>query len=146
LLAAVLLLSKEGSIKMLIIITILSVVILLGLLTLRGYVPVLGLNNSKWSELNKDSISIIDLRDYNDSYKNPISTAINLPIAYLNRYYKDIPNGELHVIVANHFEKNIGIRFLRKKGFRVVGYSIVDHELEANYLSDNEMRGKHGIQ
>ncbi len=93
----------------------------------RRYFPVFGIHcfNLKDNDLGK--IKIIDLRDYNESDKNPINGALNMPIAYLKRNFKEIPKRELHLIVSSPLEKNIGIRFLRKKGFCVVGYSIVNH-------------------
>jgi rhodanese-related sulfurtransferase len=79
------------------------------------------------NDLDLDKIKIIDLRDYNESDKNPIEGELNIPIAYLKRNFREIPKRELHLIVSSILEKNMGIRFLRKKGFCVVGYSIVNH-------------------
>jgi hypothetical protein len=43
-----------------------------------------------------DKIKVIDIRDFNESYKNPIKGTINIPIAYLKRNINEIPNSELH--------------------------------------------------
>jgi rhodanese-related sulfurtransferase len=118
-------------------IIIITSIIVVGFI-FRGYIPVLGLRCSNWSELETESIKVIDLRDYNESYKDPIPVATNIPIAYLNRYYIEIPNNELHVVAPNHFDKNIGVRFLRKKGFQVVGYTIIDHD--KIYLEGNQIK------
>ncbi|SFC37199.1 hypothetical protein [Bacillus sp. UNCCL81] len=67
---------------------------------------------------------IIDVRDYNESNKMPIINALNIPIGYLKRSYKDISNIEIHIVASNKLEKNLGIRFLRKKGFKIIGYSL----------------------
>ncbi|NHC43367.1 hypothetical protein G6549_26195 [Bacillus sp. MM2020_1] len=91
------------------------------------YFPVFGIHCFNLKDLDWDKIKIIDLRDYNESYKNPIEGALNIPIAYLKRNFREIPKREIHLIVSSILEKNIGIRFLRKKGFCVVGYSIVNH-------------------
>ena len=80
----------------------------------------------EWSQLNNDRRKIIDLRDYNVSSESPIDGAMNIPIAYLNRSIREIPNEELHVIASDQLEKNIGIRYLRQKGYQVVGYTIVE--------------------
>jgi len=91
----------------------------------KRYCPVSGVKRMEWSQLNKERRKIIDLRDYNVSYDSPIKGAMNVPIAYLNRNIREIPKEELHVIASDHVEKNIGIRFLRQKGYHVVGYTIV---------------------
>lgn len=91
----------------------------------KRYVPVLGVHYTNVRGSYLDKIKVIDIRDFNDSYKNPIKGAVNIPFAYLNRYIAEIPNREIHLVVSNSLEKNIGIRFLRKKGFRVVGYTII---------------------
>lgn len=77
------------------------------------------------SQVDEDVI-LIDLRDYNISTKNPISEAINIPIAYLKRYYRDIHAKKVHVIASDQLEKNMGIRFLRKKGFKISSYSLTN--------------------
>jgi hypothetical protein len=94
----------------------------------RRYFPVLGVHCINLNDLNWDKIKVIDLRDYNESYKNPINGALNIPIAYLKRNFIEIPKGELHLIVSSPLEKNIGIRCLSKKVFCVVGYTIVNHQ------------------
>lgn len=41
--------------------------------------------------------------------------------------FKKIPKNDLHLIVTSRLEKNIGTRYLRKQGFRVVGYTNINH-------------------
>ncbi|MBT2700140.1 hypothetical protein J7E79_22495 [Bacillus sp. ISL-40] len=89
------------------------------------YFPVFGAFCTNVKDLNLDEIKVIDVRDFNDSYKNPINGAVNIPLAYLKRNFNEIPSKDIHLVVSNPLEKNIGIRFLRKKGFRVVGYTII---------------------
>jgi rhodanese-related sulfurtransferase len=103
----------------------LFIIIVISLFIFRRYLPVIGLNDRKWTDLDINNIKVIDVRDYNDSYKNPIPGAINIPIAYLNRYYNEIPDSDLHVIACDSIGKNVGVRFLRKKGFNVIGYTII---------------------
>ena len=93
----------------------------------RRYLPVYGVRRTHLKDLDLDKITVIDLRDYNVSYKNSIQGALNIPIAYLKRNSQEIPKRELHVIVSSLLEKNIGVRYLRKKGFAVVGYTMVNH-------------------
>jgi rhodanese-related sulfurtransferase len=82
----------------------------------------------KWGELDIKNINVIDVRDYNDSYKEPISGAVNIPIAYLNRYYSEIPNVDLYIVASDKIEKNMGVRILRKKGFQIIGCAIKNNE------------------
>lgn len=93
----------------------------------KRYFPVLGVCFIHLKDLDLDNIKVIDVRDFNESYKFPIEGAINIPIAYLNRNLNEIPNSDLHLVVSGSLEKNVGIRFLRHKGFRVIGYTIAVH-------------------
>lgn len=85
------------------------------------------MKNIECSQLEIEQVTIIDLRDYNLSIHSPIFEAINIPIAYLNRNFKDIPKDKIHVIASGSLEKNVGIRFLRYKGYKVVGYTIINN-------------------
>ncbi|APH04797.1 hypothetical protein [Bacillus weihaiensis] len=67
---------------------------------------------------------IVDFRDYNDVTNKKVSEAIVIPIAYLKRYYHEIPSKQVHVVASTKLEKNIGIRFLQKNGFHVSGYTL----------------------
>lgn len=66
----------------------------------------------------------LDIRDYNVSDKEPMTPSVNIPVAYLNRNYKEVRGKQVHVIASNAIEKNVGIRMLRKKGIEVVSYSL----------------------
>ncbi|MEK3855680.1 rhodanese-like domain-containing protein [Cytobacillus sp. FSL H8-0458] len=76
--------------------------------------------------LTKEGIALLDVRDYNVSCHCEIPGAINLPIPYINRHIKDIPYNEIHLVASSSLEKNVGIRMLRKKGFKIVGFSMPD--------------------
>ncbi|WP_338451063.1 hypothetical protein R4Z09_03835 [Niallia oryzisoli] len=106
---------------------IFSTVIVLFILY-RRYFPVHGVQCNHFSDLDLDKINVIDVRDFNESCKNPIEGAINIPIAYLKRNYHEIPNRDLHLIALSLVEKNMGIRLLRQNGFRVTGYSIIEQK------------------
>lgn len=108
------------------IIFITTLMIFIALLLYKRYVPVLGIPFINRNNLDYDHMVIIDLRDFNISYKDPVKGAVNIPIAYLNRSIAEIPNREVYIIASSSLEKNLGIRLLRKKGFRVVGYTIYD--------------------
>ncbi|RST75077.1 sulfurtransferase [Siminovitchia acidinfaciens] len=87
----------------------------------RRYIPVAGIEPVGEKPENK---TVIDLRDFNESYKTPITGALNIPVAYLKRYHQEIPRDNLHIIASNKVEKNMGARVLREKGFHVCSYSI----------------------
>jgi rhodanese-related sulfurtransferase len=104
----------------------------------RRYFPVLGVKCSQLEELDLTKLEIIDVRDYNESYKNPIEGAMNIPIAYLKRHINEIPHTDLHLVVSSLLEKNVGIRALKQKGYRIVGYSFVSQ----NYLNESHLEAK----
>ncbi|WP_053362234.1 hypothetical protein [Bacillus sp. FJAT-27251] len=90
----------------------------------KRYFPVPGIYHTDCNKINTANVKVIDIRDFNVSYNDPVEGAINLPVAYLHRHYAEINGDVLHVVASDTIEKNIGIRILRKKGFRVSGYSI----------------------
>jgi hypothetical protein len=106
-------------------------ILILGLVTIiifNRYFPILGLKCMKWGEFDIKNVNVIDVRDYNDSYKEPIPGAINIPIAYLNRYYPEIPNVDLYIVASDKIEKNMGVRILRAKGYQIIGCTIKSNE------------------
>lgn len=90
------------------------------------YFPIFRIQNIHWKDIDTNNTELVDVRDYQNSFNDPVKGAVNIPIAYLKRNYREINNGNVLVIAANVIEKNIGIRFLKQKGYRVVGYSILD--------------------
>jgi rhodanese-related sulfurtransferase len=100
----------------------------------RRYFPVLGVKAYRLEELNFSKLKLLDVRDYNESYKNPIEGALNIPLSYLKRNANEIPDTDLHLIVTSLLEKNVGARVLKRKGYRVVGYSFVRDLAKENHL------------
>ncbi|WML47141.1 hypothetical protein RCG23_16390 [Neobacillus sp. PS3-34] len=100
----------------------------------KRYFPVKNIPCMKLENDSKDlNTVVLDIRDYNIAYKNKVNGAINLPLAYLNRHLQEIPRSSIHLIVSTPVEKNMGIRFLNRKGFKVVGFSFLDGKCsEAN--------------
>lgn len=90
------------------------------------YIPVLHVQSVDCTSLDKEKTNIIDIRDYNVSNHSPIFGAKNIPIAYLNRNLNEIPKEKLHIIASGPLEKNVGIRYLRQKGYQVDGYTIIE--------------------
>jgi rhodanese-related sulfurtransferase len=109
-----------------------SIVILV--IVYNRYFPVLGVKYYPLGKLDLSKVKILDIRDYNDSYKNPIEGSLNIPLGYLKRNISEIPHIDLHLVVSSLLEKNVGARVLRQKGYRVVGYSFVNNKLEESHL------------
>ncbi len=68
-------------------------------------------------DLDLEKIIVIDLRDYNESYTKQIEGAINIPIAYLNRHYKEIPNVISISLDPTGLKKMLEFAFYVKKAF-----------------------------
>ncbi|WP_210365107.1 sulfurtransferase [Bacillus sp. REN3] len=98
-------------------------IIILFLVTLyfNRYVPVR--NVPAVATKHEDAI-LVDLRDYQDSAKDPVQGAINIPCGYLKRYKQEIPDQQIVIIASNEVEKNFGARLLKRYGFNVKGYTI----------------------
>ncbi|WP_010284838.1 rhodanese-like domain-containing protein [Bacillus timonensis] len=90
----------------------------------KRYFPVVGIHCDDELNINLMDIEIIDVRDYNISYKDVIDKSINIPVAYLERYCYEIPDKKVHVVASTRLEKNVAIRILRRKGFQVTGYTV----------------------
>ncbi|MGR3764695.1 hypothetical protein [Rossellomorea sp. NS-SX7] len=71
---------------------------------------------------------VIDVRDYQDSYKSNCDQALAIPCGYLKRYYHEIPDGPIVVIGHSSVECNVGVRQLKGLGFEVVGYMSVKRD------------------
>ncbi|WP_018661335.1 hypothetical protein [Heyndrickxia acidiproducens] len=119
---------------------LLLMTIILTFVLYKRYFPVSGVHCINLKDLDLDKIKVIDIRDYNESHNNPVEGTMNIPISYLNRNVNEIPNSDLHLIVSNLLEKNIGIRFFRKKGFCVVGYTIVNSKHHHLFLKENSLK------
>lgn len=89
----------------------------------KRYVPVKGVPSLSNLTFDKDR-SVLDTRDYQTVYKDPVEHSIHIPYAYLKRFYKKIPNKKVFILVSDSVEKNLVIRFLRKNGFEILGYKI----------------------
>jgi rhodanese-related sulfurtransferase len=92
----------------------------------KRYFPVIGIRYFTLTDLKLGQIKIVDVRDFNESYKNPIQGATNIPVAYLKRNLNEISDSKIHVVGSNKIDKNVAIRFLKQKGFNVKGYTIIN--------------------
>ncbi|MDX8367413.1 sulfurtransferase [Cytobacillus sp. IB215665] len=92
------------------------------------YFPIIGVRcvDVKRCDNHQEKFTLVDIRDYNVSHKFPYKNAVNVPIAYLKRNYNDLPKNDVHIIASDKIEKNMGIRFLRSKGYKIISYTMTD--------------------
>ncbi|GAB2534016.1 rhodanese-like domain-containing protein [Gracilibacillus alcaliphilus] len=88
------------------------------------YVPVKGVPCLDKESMEPHRHAILDIRDYQEANNDRIEGALMLPLAYLGRYYKEIPCKSVHVIASNRLEKNLAIRLLKNKGYQITGYTL----------------------
>ena len=92
---------------------------------LKRYVPVLHVAYISLEQVRQmEDVIVVDVRDYTESHGDNTSEIMCIPYAYLKRYYHEIPNKPLHLIVHNKVDRNLSTRFLRKKGFHIQSYSV----------------------
>jgi rhodanese-related sulfurtransferase len=72
------------------------------------------------------NLVILDVRDYNEESRARMPQALNIPYAYLPRFYHEIPNGSIHVIASKALDRNLAIQFLKKKGIDVKSYTLTN--------------------
>jgi rhodanese-related sulfurtransferase len=77
-------------------------------------------------DINNKDILLLDLRDYNEAAKMPVNGAYNLPLAYLKRHYGTIQHKDIVIMAPDLVSKNMGARFLKRKGFNILGYSLTE--------------------
>ncbi|MFS0672598.1 sulfurtransferase [Ornithinibacillus contaminans] len=95
---------------------------LLCIMLYRRYFPVRGIP-CKMSGHDKTSTVVLDIRDYNIE-TNHNQSDMRIPYAYLKRFVQEIPHQTLHVIANDRLELNLGLRYLRSKGYQVASYHI----------------------
>lgn len=89
----------------------------------RRFMPLRGMKKECLEDVDSNLLTILDIRPYNISNEE-VPGAMNLPFSYLMRSHKEIPDQPIHLIASDAIEKNLGARFLQKKGFNVVSYSL----------------------
>lgn len=101
---------------------------LTGIEIYRRYIPIHGISAVSDNWMHEEAV-LLDLRDYQTTYKCPICHSVNIPFAYLKRYHQEIPNNKKIIILASDtVEKNLAIRFLIRKNFAVQGYMIMNEK------------------
>ncbi|TMU86877.1 hypothetical protein FGG79_01665 [Bacillus sp. BHET2] len=79
---------------------------------------------------------VVDVRDYQYSSKGDCEDVVALPCSYIQRYSEDIPDGPIIVLGSNLVECNVSVRQLKRLGFSVEGYLIIEPDKKCNeYLS-----------
>lgn len=79
--------------------------------------------------IEKNEATILDIRDFNVSYRDPISNAVNIPFSYLNRYHHELGSNPIVIISPDTVGKNMSTRFLKRKGYSVIGFHIKENSL-----------------
>lgn len=102
--------------------------LIIGRIIYKRHVPVRQVQECLPQKLNVGT-AIVDVRDYNDSYKSPTPNALNLPIAYLVRHVHELPKKPLHIIASTQLEKNMSVRIIRKAGYEVRSYSLIEEKV-----------------
>lgn len=120
------------------ILNLLIIAVILIFLYVR-YVPVRGVPYIERTEdFHHKDILLLDLRGYTEARNNPIMGASNLPLAYLKRHYHTIKVKNLVIIASDPVCKNLGARFLKRKGFKVLGYTLTSSKThECMNILDN---------
>lgn len=105
---------------------IILVIFIIGVASIfyKRSMPVFGVRERTLQSVQTD-VCIVDVRDYNESYKGEIPQAINVPVAYLKRYVEEIPGGNVHIVANSSLERNLAVRYFRKQQLNVVSYTIV---------------------
>lgn len=92
------------------------------------YFPVTGICCLDIEQLKPEHLTILDVRDYNISSSDAVTNALNIPYAYLKRYYKEISGKGIILIVSDPLLLNVTVRYLRRKHINVVGYYLKAEE------------------
>lgn len=100
-----------------------TIAIIIGIFIYRRYIPIINIPLIPHFSATKDMV-ILDVRDYQTIDKDPVDGALNIPYPYLNRYYNEIPKGKIVIIATDSLEKNLAIRFLKKRGYKINGFMI----------------------
>lgn len=102
-------------------------IIFLMLNTYKRYFPVKSVPFIRNGSRRSNTLTL-DIRDYNARKNNHSHEILNIPYGYLKRYNKEIPDLNIHLIASSKLELNLGLRFLRKKGYKIVSFEISPYD------------------
>jgi len=107
-------------------------------------VPVKGIDSIPLGNLHGNDHFYLDLREYNDAETQYSSKTLQIPYAYLGRFYKEIPKGPIHIIAGDRFDLHLGIRFLKRKGFTVSSFTLLDGSEQTSVIKTKMQKcGEH---
>lgn len=100
------------------------------------YMPVRRLEEIEYADVAGQK-EMLDVREYNtDGYL--IEGSTHIPYAYLPRFHHSLGQKPLHLLVENRTDLNMSVRFLRKKGYSVSSYTIIQQRRKANGMTYKE--------
>ena len=106
-----------------------TVILLISALVLNQHFPVQGICHVDIKKTNVDrNVTLLDVRDYIEASNNPVPNSVNIPYAYLKRYYQEVKSKNVVLIVSDPLLLNVSVRYLRNKHFKVIGYYLKDEE------------------
>ncbi|RXT07969.1 sulfurtransferase [Ammoniphilus sp. CFH 90114] len=84
----------------------------------------------------REDVLLLDVRDYNIATMHPVKGVLQLPYAYLKRHYGEIERKDIIIVTSDQLLLNLSVRFLRGKGFSIVG--CFKAEGENTFLADRK--------
>ncbi|PSL50875.1 hypothetical protein B0H94_102152 [Salsuginibacillus halophilus] len=89
------------------------------------FVPVLGVDHLQNETSADGDVLYVDVRDY--QYVDgelPEGEVVPMPLAHLKRHYNTIEQKPIVVIAEDISAKNMSIRWLKRKGYKIQGYCL----------------------
>ncbi|MCG3086427.1 hypothetical protein [Sporosarcina cyprini] len=102
------------------------VTVLASFLAWRLYERIAPISGASCVDEPPEQTAIIDVRDYQLADHEPFEQAVNIPFAYLKRNLEMIPGKQVHIIADNSLNRNLSIRYLRRKGYGVTSYTLTE--------------------
>jgi hypothetical protein len=102
---------------------IFAFIMILSYMMYQRYAPIHGVPCVNLNQVNclKERTVLVDIRDYNLAASKPVNGVFLMPFAYLKRHYEAIEGRDIVLVVSDVLAFNLGVRFLRRKGFNIVG-------------------------
>lgn len=94
----------------------------------KRYITPCGIKEVDEESMFDQNIEVLDLRDFHHSNRLPYKGATNIPFPYLKRYYKDLKEIRICVIASDITDINLSSRFLKSKGYDVIGYYLLSEQ------------------
>ncbi|MBD1380406.1 hypothetical protein [Metabacillus arenae] len=90
------------------------------------FIPVKGVKCVNICEMTGHPI--VDVRDYNHHGALTVQDSYHIPFGYLHRYYPEIPEKQVFIVAESSLEKNLSIRLLKRKGFKIAGVYVTNQK------------------